>query len=230
MKKQNKKFTLIELLVVISIIAILASMLLPALNKARNKAKAISCISNLKQNMLAMKLYSNDFEGWLPSDYLYPYLGGEVTWLGLLTYGKYLNNCMASRCPSQKYMSSNDPKTNQFEIYGIRNRLMKEEASTDWFSIRKAPRPSSTIVLTDSIQFYSKNGKEYWIQVSGIDDKPPSTTAMATFHLRHAGAANCGFLDGHVIPQRPGELKALDDKIHILTGGRIGEGYRAIIF
>ena len=66
-RKIKDSFTLIELLVVIAIIAILASMLLPALNKAREKAKSIKCCSNLKQMGNSLLMYIQDYDGFVPT-------------------------------------------------------------------------------------------------------------------------------------------------------------------
>lgn len=101
MNKFNKGFTLIELLVVIAIIAILAAILFPVFGKAREKAYAINCISNLKQIRTALFLYANDNNGELPGAPLGR--GGQPVagqFPGFIINKGYARNANIFRCPA----------------------------------------------------------------------------------------------------------------------------------
>ena len=88
-KRNGKYFTLIELLVVISIIAILASLMLPALSKARNSAHAVSCLNNLKQQGNAFSIYAADYDRFPTIDWN-PWANRINYWQGQLAM--YLGN------------------------------------------------------------------------------------------------------------------------------------------
>jgi prepilin-type N-terminal cleavage/methylation domain-containing protein len=100
-------FTLIELLVVIAIIAILAAMLLPALGRAKETAKRIDCLNNLREFGVAQKLYTDDFSGQ------FPHRGGGATqparWPQQM-YDAYAHNVKMLLCPSE---ATNAPMTYQ---------------------------------------------------------------------------------------------------------------------
>lgn len=192
---KKREFTLIELLIVIAIIAILASMLLPALQNAKEASRKIKCSNFYKQVGIAMMSYTVDFNDFVPGPSVQmPYLPSVTSFANNFTLGVnlYLNKYDPTfwKCPS-----------NGDEVYKVDNRIFQINNSGDngwYFGYPYYTGPDS---LPKKVQNIVRSGN-VWCSAELSAISTPLTSFYTHIAPPHLGTYNTLYFDGHVEAKR----------------------------
>ena len=205
----RRGFTLIELLVVIAIIAILAAILFPVFAKAREKARQTSCLSNVKQIMVGVLSYVQDYDEQLPlgTSYWYsPGGGGAATmtdpWLWSDLLQPYVKNAQIFACPSDSNNQMNTP----WHVSPVTTTLSycanMNYRQFGYQSVGMLKDASKFVFMFDSDIYYT-----YWYQPTDTSLAATSYRPWLSAALRHNDGCNLGFLDGHAKWLNTGGMK-----------------------